>query len=474
MDITKTVFKRQFAMSMYKNRKLPLGEMTFAKDFVTETKRGDLYPVISRTENCEETVQHNRYFVQNGSVERVLGQFFPYATYEITCHSRNGEYGFGFQIREAKAYIIRRTGRLSFWAGEEQECVPLESDSDTMIVSCRPGAFDVYFEVNGRAELAHTFAAKSFARSHDQRAFGNGYVSVVAKGDAVVESARFYIDNGISIADIRPIRYENGRVMMETGKIYFTASIRMQEEMFQGVFSWVPGTADINLTGVLYYDAGDGLWCGDVAASVLYHRERKEWLLWVCSFNHGHVLAHAAFEGDPRFGVNVIDVELMEKAPEGADISLFAGFEGDEDPDFFYDAEKKKWLMAICRLDQNTRKYRYVFFEGEAPFSGYKCIGMGQPGEETGGSFVTIDGELHFVCGNSFSARSEYRIYRKDGMHTARFDFSDGGFRGWGTVIPVQQGSRMRYYWLTFDRHNGSSYNWSYGNFYCFEAREGE
>ena len=54
MDITKAVFKRQFAMSMYKNRKLPLGEMTFTKDFVTETKRGDLYPVISRTESCPE------------------------------------------------------------------------------------------------------------------------------------------------------------------------------------------------------------------------------------------------------------------------------------------------------------------------------------------------------------------------------------------------------------------------------------
>ena len=96
---------------------------------------------------------------------------------------------------------------------------------------------------------------------------------------------------------------------------------------------------------------------------------------------------------------------------------------------------------------------------------------MGRPGEETGGSFVKIENELHFICGNSFSTRSDYRIYRKDGMHNAHFYFDDGGFRGWGTVIPVHQGSRTRYYWLTFDRHNGSDYNWSYGNFYCFEAR---
>ena len=30
---------------------------------------------------------------------------------------------------------------------------------------------------------------------------------------------------------------------------------------------------------------------------------------------------------------------------------------------------------------------------------------------------------------------------------------------------------RTRYFWLTFDRHKGSDYNWSYGNLYCFEAK---
>jgi len=471
VDITKAVFKRQFAMSMYKNLKLPLGEMTFSKDFVQETRRGDLYPVISRTDGCLESVLHNRYIVDCGSVERMLGQFFPYATYEITCRSQHGEYGFGFQIRGAKAYVIRRPGRLSFWAGEDHECIQTESESDTMIVSCRPGAFDVYFKVNGRPELAHTFISDAFACSHAQEAFADGYASVVVKGDASVEGVCFYIDNGISMADIRPIRYENGTVMMEQGKLFFTASIRLQAGTMQGVFSWVPGTADVQLTGALYYDAGDGLWCGDVAASILYHREKKQWLLWVCSFSHDHILAHSAFDGDPRFGVNVIDVAVMPKAPAGTSIETFAGFEGDEDPDFFYDAERGKWMMAVCRLDASTRKYRYVFFESDEPFAGYSCIGKGLPGEETGGSFVNIEGEQHFVCGNSFSAVSDYRIYRADGMHNAHFDFPDGGFRGWGTVIPVRQGSRVRYYWLTFDRHNGSDYNWSYGNFYCFEAR---
>jgi len=472
MDIANAVFKRQFSMSMYKNLKLPLGEMTFTKDFVSD-KRGDLYPVIEKTPDCEERVCHNRYQVLNGSAERWLGQFFPYATYEMHFSTEMGECGFGFSIRDAKAVIMRKGHEIFFACGRQQEKAMIDPlvDADTLIVSCRPGAFDVFVSINEKPELVQTFRTEAFAYSHALDVFSNGYASVVADGGVMINSVQFYIDNGISMADIRPIRYENGRVMTEQGKIYFTASIRMQAEMFQGVFSCTPGTADVQLTGALFYDAGDGLWCGDVAASVLYHRQKRCWYLWVCCFHHGHILAHSVFEGDPRFGVNVIDIELMEKAEDGSDISTFAGFAGDEDPDFFYDEERGKWLMAICRLDPANRKYRYVFFESDRPFDGYACIGKGQPGEETGGSFVKIEGEQHFVCGNSFSAVSDYRIYRRDGMHNARFDFPDGGFRGWGTVIPVVQGSRIRYYWLTFDRHNGSDYNWSYGNFYCYEAR---
>ena len=160
----------------------------------------------------------------------------------------------------------------------------------------------------------------------------------------------------------------------------------------------------------------------------------------------------------------------MEKAEDTTDITAFLGFVGDEDPDVIYDEESRRWLMAICRLDPGTGKYVYVFFESDDPFHNYKYIGRGMSGAETGGSFVRINGELHFVCGNDFEKTAEYRIYSKDGMKVASFNYSDGGFRGWGTVIPIRLGSRTRCFWLTFDRHNGSDYNWSYGNLYCFEA----
>ncbi len=472
-DLLSAEFKRKFSLSMYKNLKIKLGEMSFYKDFVTDT-RGDLYPILLKSDDCIEYVESNRYGVRGGAVYRMIGQFFPYATYEMTAAIKDGEAGFRFILPDEQAIIAVSEEKLRYLCGEHTEELALPSlsgDGITMIVSCRPGAFDIYFKKNGKAEFFVTFAEEVFNNSNDYTEFSESRAALFLSGEAEVSEVSFYIDNGVSIADMRLVRYENGEVMIENGKVYITASIRMQAGTFQGIFSWIPGTAEFELTGALFYDCGDGRWCGDVAASLLWHREKKLWYLWVCAFSHGHMLAHSVFDGDVRFGVNVIDVELMPKADADTPIDSFFTFMGDEDPDFFYDAENSRWLMAICRRDPAIKNYRYFFFESDSPFEGYKCIGKGYDGAETGGSFVRVNGEQYFLCGNDFHATSDYRIYGKHGMSAPKFDYPDGGFRGWGTLMPIKLGSRTRYFWLTFDRHRGSDYNWSYGNLYCFEAR---
>ena len=468
-DLLNAEFKRKFSLSMYKNLKLKLGEMSFLKDFVTDT-RGDLYPVLSRSDDCAEYVGSNRYGVRGGSVCRMLGQFFPFATYEMTASFKDGAAGFRFILPSAEAEITVSNEKLVYRCGERVEELSV-TDTSTLIVSCRPGAFDVYFKKNGKAEFFVTFAESAFNNSNDYAEFSDGLAALSVSGEAEVSEVSFYVDNGTSIADMRPVRYEDGEVMVENGKVYITASIRMQAGAFQGIFSWIPGTAEFELTGALFYDCGDGKWCGDVAASLLWHREKKLWYLWVCAFSHGHRLAHATFEGDVRFGVNVVDVRLMPQADSDTPIDAFLTFEGDEDPDFFYDKENGRWLMAVCRRDPAIKNYRYYFFESDSPFDGYKCIGKGHDGAETGGSFVKVGGEQYFLCGNDFHATSDYRIYGKHGMSAPSFDYPDGGFRGWGTLMPIKLGSRTRYFWLTFDRHRGSDYNWSYGNLYLFEAK---
>ena len=465
---------------MYKNMGTSLGEMCFLKDFVNDT-RGDLYPLTEKSPDCVETVIENRYRVFGGSAERVFCQFFPFATYEMKAESLSGEAGFVFRLPDVTASVTLKStpkGKsLLYRSGTHTECFTLPegfTETSPWLVSCRPGFFDIYYRENGGAVYFTTVEEPLFAQSNRYTVFRDGYVSLLACGDVTVSRVFSCLDNGVSIADFRAIKYEDGTLIKENGKVYFTASVRTEAGNYQAIFSFVPGTLQLEMTGVLFFDKGDGFWRGYIASTLLYDRTKALWYVFTSSFSHEHILAYGAFDADPRFGIGVVDVKLMEPATEKNVMTDFVGFCRDEDPDLIYDKEHDRWLLAICRIDPEIRKYRYVFFESNDPFEGFRCIGCGiqRDSSETGGSFVTVNGEIHFVCGNSFDRRSEYRIYNKDGMKLARFRYPDGGFRGWGCVMPVKLGSRTRYFWITFDRHNGSDYNWSYGNFYCFEAEE--
>ena len=449
-----------------------MGEVSFLKDFVNDT-RGDLYPILMKSADCVESVAANRYAVSAGEVKRMFCQFFPFATYEVSYDSDGGEVGFCFRLPDAEATVAVSGNQIKYTCKNHTESVSVpnfvKSDA-TLVVSCRPGAFDVYFKNNGKPELVRTFYEDEFCDSNLETVFSDGYAALFVSGSAEIKEVLSYIDSGVGIADVRPIKYEDGSPIAEQGTIWFTASIRMQESSFQGIFSWIPGTAEIQMTGALFYDCGDGKWRNYLAPVIIYNRIQKKWCVWVSSFEHEHILAYGAFDGDPRFGVGLVDVRLMDKATDGSDITDFVGFKGDEDPDLLYDEENGRWLMAICRINPKTGLYTYLFFESDDPLKDFRYIGRGEDGSETGGSFVRIDGEIFFVCGNDFKKKSEYRIYGKGGVQTAKFNHPDGGFRGWGSIIPIKLGSRTRYFWLTFDRHNGSAYNWSYGNLYCFEA----
>ena len=474
-----TEFKRKFSLSMYKNMGISLGEMCFLKDFVNDT-RGDLYPLLEKSPDCTERISENRYYVSGGSAERMFCQLFPFATYELNVQSVCGEVGFVFRLPDVAASITmvsRESGRhLSYRCAERTQVIDIPesfTEHSPWLVTLRPGYFDIYYRQNGGANYLATVEEPLFAESNRYNTFKDSNVSLIASGEVCVISAAACLDNGVSIADFRAVRYEDGTVIHEGGKIYFTCSIRAHASSYQAIFSWVPGTTQLEMTGALFFDHGDGFWRGYVASVLLYNRKAGKWYVWTSSFAHAHILAYGQFDGDPRFGISVADVTIMDKAGENDPLTAFLGFHRDEDPDLVYDTENDRWLLAICRIDNNTNKYVYTFFESNDPFRNFRYIGRGVDGaSETGGCFLRVDGELHFVCGNAFDKRSEYRIYNKDGMKEAKFRYPDGGFRGWGCVIPVTLGSRKRYFWLTFDRHNGSSYNWSYGNFYCFEAEE--
>ena len=97
-------FKRKFSISSYKNMGISLGEMNFLKDFVNDT-RGDLYPIVQKSDDCVERVGENRYYLLEGCAERVFCQLFPFATYEMSLEKICGEVGFVFRLSEVSASI---------------------------------------------------------------------------------------------------------------------------------------------------------------------------------------------------------------------------------------------------------------------------------------------------------------------------------------------------------------------------------
>lgn len=474
-------FKRKFSCCLYKNLRLPLGEAEFSQN-IERTERGDKYPLIYSQGEYTEESGNGKYKLEseNGEICRLMGEFVPMAAYEIIIGSLWGKCGFAFinDKTHIKITVEKENNGyyLCFTENGCEERFELNDFNESEIVFSvqnRREFFDVYLKVNGFVKFITTFTASSFSDCLYESVFSNTKACFYAKGNVIIKKASFFMDSGVSQADIRAVKYENGEVLNENGKMYFTLSVRLESGGYQAVVSWVPGTEKFEIVGALFFDVGDGQWCGDVATSLVYDRKSSEWLLWVCSFSHGHILGRAIMDSDPRFGRNVIDIRLMDKQTENNDDAAFLGKTGDEDPDLIYDEKNGLWYLAICRVSDINGKYCYHFFESVNPLDGFRFIGKGVCGSETGGSFVRLNGEIYFVCGNGFEITSEYRVYKFgefDKFNLIKCDYPDGGFRGWGTVFGFNAATRQRIYFMTFDRHLGSDFNWSYGNLYCFEA----
>lgn len=483
MTFSDMTFVRKFSMNFYKNLKISTAKMTFTSDF-TDTERGDLYPIIKKDAGLTEYVRPAGYTVSgSGSVERLFCSFFPWATYEIGFESLDGKAGFVFfgDGARAEAFVENDAWEtfITVRHGGKENKVQLHYDTSSkfsLIVTSRPGAFDVYVSECGNIHFLFTEQAPEFQRSNVESFYKKAKVSLILSGNVSISSAEAYVDCGVAQADIRPFRYENGELIEEDGRVFLSISARQAVGCYQAILSWLPGTCDFKMEGAVFYSNGDGKIHGEVAASYVYNREDGKWHVWVRNAAAGHVLSYATFDYDVRYGINVLDVNpLPLMTRETLDDFALLGKKGDEDPDFTYDEKRKKWLFALCRIDEETKKYRYFFFESDKPGCDYKFVGLAPAGEETGGSIVRLDGKIFFICGNNFTKKSsEYRVYewgKFDTFTNLKCDYSDGGFRGWGTVMPVRRGSRTTYFWLTFDRTLLSkSYNWSYGNIYCFEG----
>lgn len=485
-------FKRKFCVNLFKNTKLNLAKMTFTKDWIT-TDRGNAYPVMESSGNVEEAICENKYIAKTSDksfVKRLIGQYVPFATYEVTANNISDGACVGVSVNCEKIgksfdVFIKRVNsavRVFYSVGGNavkvtEEDFEYKENMSLVVTSHHGDRLDIFVRYDNCIKKVAFFRLEGFSALKNESVFKNTtvslYVGFEGLGSVGILKTEMYIDAGMSQADMKPIRFEDGQPLMENGKLYMTMTSRLGFEMYQSVLSWNPSTCDFNLEGVLLFDMGDGDWCGDVASSLIYDRNENNWKIWMASFSHGHILGYAQFENDPRFGINVIDITLMDKKEGSKDTDFFAK-EGDEDPDMYFDKKSGKWYMTICRSDRlQDGKYSYFLFESEKPFEGYKFVSKTFGDAVTGGMFTRVGGKRYFVCGANFDKRAQYNVYdAKDFTRCTHLkcDFDDGAFRGWGTIIPVPCGTRTKYMWITFDRHNASDYNWSYGTLYVYES----
>jgi hypothetical protein len=136
-----------------------------------------------------------------------------------------------------------------------------------------------------------------------------------------------------------------------------------------------------------------------------------------------------------------------------------------EDPDFFYDAEAGKWRLAYCALKDKS----YVTFLCESDnWNGpYTLIAESNYNNNTGIRIVSVGGKRYVLSGGSDTT---YYIYHYPSLRyegVFQHQYSDGGRRGWPTIIPIQYGNYERYLWITFDR-GAPTGRYSYGTLYFF------
>ena len=122
MNLHELNFKRKFSLNLYKNLTILLGEMSFHKDFI-HTNRGDPYPIL-QNDSAAEVISGDKWEVQ-GKIARLLGQHFPYATYEITLQALVGKCGILLrnQLIKAEMGLVRRNDGLAIYCGNDE--IPL-------------------------------------------------------------------------------------------------------------------------------------------------------------------------------------------------------------------------------------------------------------------------------------------------------------------------------------------------------------
>ena len=409
-----------------------------------------------------------------------VGAFHPYLCYEATFSNLDkGEAaGIAFYPNSGEGDVVRtlyRDGKIfSVLTKDGKEQILAEKATESAKeVSLRVQYTGVRFHVfrlydDGRAELL-------YSAKHDKRAVDScinisfGIVATLpANGTITLHKAQSLLTCGTGQADPQIIQTTDGKPLIRDGRLYVCFTTRGFEQIpdsYQGVYSLDIDSYELRLEGALLFGKGDGKMYGFHATKVVYNPDTEEFLVMTTTHGDTHTLAYCSTKSDILHGMHFLECKELDFPHNYTRGEQLSTKYKTEDPDFFYDAEAKKWRLAYCAL--KDKSYVTYLCESDKWNGPYTLIAESSKNNNTGIRITTVGGRRYVLSGGSETTFYiyDYPTLRYEG--TFNQQYANGGFRGWPTIVPIPYGNYERYLWITFDR-GAQTGRYSYGTLYFY------
>jgi hypothetical protein len=450
-----------------------------------------MHPVRRSTGKAEITVPRGQLMIRGEAATDTsvwFSGFNPFATYQLEIADCGDGSSVGLEFVHPGGEVLRvetlcgnQTIRGVRWNLQRKEEVLVKGEAEgfkprplldkpaTLVVQMVAVGFNVYLKQHGQVELVGRADMMGHLDLRRKEVLQNTSTWLRVADDAstyaVIRKATASLTPGMGQADIRAITDEEGTPLLDSGRLWFTATTRGGglPHPVQGVFSLNPGISDLKFEGVIAFDRGDGLLRNELASHLFLDRPSGEWRGWTTAFSaYGdpakkekkEILAVRS-KKDPRHGFSLMASQPM-------------GLVGDyEDPHGIYDKAAGKWRMLLC---QNVNGYKAAVFESGRWDGDFQRIAGPVADDSTGTTIQKVDGVRYAFFGSSDRSFHVCSFPDLKPLGTLDLDLppweETGNARVWPNLIPLPEGSPAPYLLLTFDRTNFTGMkgpNWTYG-----------
>jgi hypothetical protein len=409
-----------------------------------------------------------------------VGAFHPYLCYEAEFESLDSQdmAGIEFYPNSDKGEIIRTVysnGKIASYkiADGKQTILAEKATEKSDKIALRLQYTGVRFHVfriydDGRAELL--YSVKNDMRSIEScttHSFGI-YSSPAPNGNITLLKAQSQLTCGTGQADPQIVQTIDGNPLIRDGRLYICFTSRGFEQIpdsYQGVYSLDISSFELRLEGALFFGKGDGIIYGFHATKVVYDAENEEFLVITTSHGDTHTLVYASTKANLLHGIHYLECKELDFPHNYTRGNEIETKYNTEDPDFFYDQKARKWRLAYCAL--KDKSYVTYLCESKNWNGPYKQIAESTKNNNTGIRITTVGGKRYVLSGGSDTTYYIYDYPTLNYLGVFNHQYSDGGRRGWPTIVPLQYGNYERYLWITFDR-GARTGRYSYGTLYFF------